>query len=886
MNQAIPIPESDPEPVSEKTITHDATSSESHFHIVGVGMSAGGLDALEILLKSVPATCGCAWVIVQHLDPQHPPGLVEILQRFTGMRVAQITDGVLVEPNVVYVIPPKWEVSLLNRVLHLSDPLDAHGPRLPIDTLFRSLAVDLREHSIAVVLSGMGTDGTQGARTIKKHTGAVFVQTPTSAKYGSMPRSVIDAGLADIIAPIEVLAHKLLAYVTCAPPMMPRPELSLADADHNGIAKILLILRAVTGHDFSRYKKSTLYRRIERRMSLHQLLTINDYVRYMRENIDEAKLLFQELLIGVTSFFRDPSAWEQLKTTVLPVHLAALPNGGLLRAWCPASSSGEEAYTLAIIFREALEEQKLTAHYRLQIFATDLDEHAIDTARNGLYPFSIAADVSEVRLRRFFLTEDRGYRIAKEIREMVIFAPQNVIMDPPFTKLDLVTCRNLMIYLEADLQKRILPLFHYCLNAGGTLMLGNSETIGTSTELFTALPGTSRLYRRLETVFRSDLLEFPASASTYHLQRPAIPMTYTPSLTSQTTPNLQVLAEALVLQKFTAPAVLTTSAGDVVYIHGRIGNFLEPASGKASLNVFAMARNGLREALNDSFARAVRTQTTITLPYVVIGNGSESTFADVIIHYLNDPEPLRGLVLIIFTSVAARVVPEPADNKPYNADDQLHSTALSKELQLSREELLVARREMQTSQEELKSTNEELQSTNEELQSTNEELTTSKEEMQSMNEELQIVNRELQAKLEELSRASDDMKNLLNSTDIATLFLDDSLHVRRFTTQTTGIIQLIAGDVGRPITDLVSILDYPALANDAHEVLRSLVFHEKQVSARDGRWFRVRIMPYRTQDNRIDGAVITFVDITETKKMETTLREMLATQHVRDSHQP
>ncbi len=615
-------------------------------------------------------------------------------------------------------------------------------------------------------------------------------------------------------------------------------------------------------------------------MGLHQLAALPEYVRYLRENPQEGELLFKELLIGVTRFFRDPAVWEQLKTDVLPALLAEYPNGGALRAWVPACSTGEEAYSLAIAFREVLEQEKPEVNYSLQIFATDLFKEAIDKARTGAYPANITADVTEPRLRRYFSKAAHGYRVSKEIREMVIFAPQNVTMDPPFTKLDLLLCRNLLIYFEKDLQAKLLPLFHRSLNAGGVLVLGNAETVGQATDLFAPLPGKTRIFRRNEAARAFESVDFPEAFARRRTTGAAVA-----AAKAAPAPNVQALTESLLLKRYSPVAVLVTDKGDIVYVSGKTGKYLEPATGKANLNLFAMAREGLAGALNEAFARAVRQQATVVLKELTVGSDGGATTVDVTVQPLDDPAALRGMVLVVFSDVDTRRAGKASGKAPGKAPgkgpdkampagasaDRIR--ALTEEIQESREELQTTREEMLTSQEELKSTNEELQSTNEELQSTNEEQTTSKEEMQSMNEELQTVNHELTAKVDALSHASDDMANLLDSTDIATLFLDGDMKVRQFTTQTSDIIKLIPGDAGRPITDLATTLDYPTLADDAREVLRTLVFCEVQVSTRDARWFRVRTMPYRTQDDRIDGVVITFTDISVAKALEATLRE-------------
>lgn len=839
------------------------------FPIVGIGASAGGLVALEQFLSQVPLNSGMAYVIVQHLDPHRQGMLVELLQRHTPMPVVEVQDQVQIEPNHVYVIPPGRDLSMLHGVLHLLAPPEPPGLRLPIDFFFKSLADDRQQNSIGVILSGMGSDGTVGLRAIRRAAGACFVQTPASAQFDSMPRSAIDAGVADVVAPADELPGKILAYVGRVQ-LGAQAESEPDQKDIGFLNKVIILLRTQTGHDFSLYKKSTISRRIERRMGLHQLARIGDYLRYLRENPQESGLLFNELLIGVTSFFRDAAVWEQLKTEVIPALLANHPYGAVLRAWTPGCSTGEEAYSLAMIFKEGLEVASPAQRFSLQIFASDLDKDAIATGRAGVYPRSIAVDVSEKRLNRFFVEDAGGYRVCNEIREMVIFAEQNIIADPPFTKLDLVSCRNLLIYLESALQANLIQLFHYSLNPGGFLMLGSAESTGAATGLFSPLAGKSRIYRRLDAPARVLPIGFPAAfVQTYPQSWGAAALEHGESPSA---PNLQLLVEKLVLQRYAPAAVLVTDQGDMLYFSGKTGKYLEPASGKPSLNLFAMAREGLNQALSDAFHRALREKTVTELKNVKLIGNEATCYVDVVVQPLEEPATLRGMALIVFNDVVTPRRKRLRGGAEIVGGDGARMEALVQELQQSREDAQAIREEMQTSQEELKSTNEELQSTNEELQSTNEELTTSKEEMQSMNEELQTVNHELQAKVTELSRASNDMKNLLDSTEIATLFLDETLNVRRFTAQTTRVIKLIPGDTGRPITDIVNDLNYPDMVQDAQEVLRTLVFREKDVSTVDGRWFKVRIMPYRTQESRIDGLVITFSDITVSKKLEAELR--------------
>ena len=845
-------------------------SEKKTFPVVGIGASAGGLEALEKFLRNVPIPSGMAFVVVQHLDPAHKGSLVELLQRTTSMPVIQVHDQQKVEPNNVYVIPPGKDLSIFHGELHLAEQVAPRGLNLPIDHFFRSLAEDQQEKSIAVILSGMGSDGTLGLRALKEKAGASFVQSPSSAKFDGMPRSAIDASLADVVAPVEELPARILAYRQHMPYIGKEVEEPL-DKQKSAIEQVFVLLRSHTGNDFSLYKKGTIQRRIERRMGLHQMQKIGTYIRFLREHPREIDLLFRELLIGVTSFFRDPPAWEYLKNEVMPTLLARRHGGEFLRAWVPGCSTGEEAYSLAMVFKEALEALKPPKNLSLQIFATDLDADAIEKARVGMYPANIAQDVSPERLRRFFVQDDRSFRVTKDIREMVVFAPQNIIMDPPFTKLDILSCRNLLIYLAPELQRKLIPLFHYALNRNGVLFLGSAETIGSYTGLFVALEGKARLYRRLEAGVGAVPVEFPAGAwsktGAYH-EAPgedAVPI-HRPPL------NLPTLVNHVLVQHFAPAAVLTSDKGDILYVSGRTGKYLEPAVGKASMNLFAMARQGLRLELSSAFTEALRDDRITIVRGIKVGTNGGTQTIDLTVQRLSEPRDLRGTMLVVFTDTGAAAPPldpqRPAQRVPAS-----RLIELEKELQRAQDEIQTTREEMQTSQEELKSTNEELQSTNEELQSTNEELTTSKEEMQSMNEELQTVNHELHAKLDELSRSNNDMKNLLNSTDIATLFLDSDLHVRRFTSPITTIIKLIPSDIGRPITDIARDIDYPELVDDAKEVLRTLVFKEKVVGATNERWFAVRVMPYRTLENVIDGVVLTFSDAAIARSMEAGLRQ-------------
>ncbi len=844
---------------------------ELTFPVVGIGSSAGGLETLEIFLKNVPPQSGIAFVIVQHLDPTHKGIMVELLQRVTDMEVVQVSDRLHIEINHVYVIPPNKDMSLLKGMLHLLDPVEPRGLRLPIDSFFRSMAFDLCQHSIGVILSGMGSDGTLGLRAIKEKGGGIFVQDPESAKFDGMPRSAINAGLADVVAPVEELPSRILAYLKHVHPF-PAEELHFELSTQSALEKVLILLRAQTGHDFSMYKKNTVYRRIERRMGIHEIEKMDIYVHFLQENPHEVELLFKELLIGVTNFFRDQATWEALKKSALLPLLSSKPVDGLVRAWVCGCSTGEEAYSLAIAFREVVEQLKLAGKFRLQIFATDLDNDAIDKARQGIYPANISTDVSNQRLQRFFVEDEHhAFRISREIRETIVFASHNVIMDPPFTKLDIIICRNLLIYLEQELQKKLIPLFHYSLNAGGILFLGTAESIGSFTYLFDSLDAKARIFRKLPYGHRTEPVEFPASFTPTVHKSPEMMNRDSTLRTSEK--NLQSITEQYLLQHYTSAAVLTNEKGDIIYIHGRTGKYLEPAAGKANWNVFAMAREGLRYELNMLFGNVLHKKMTLVKKGVTVGTNGGAQRVNITVELLDTPDLLRGLLLIVFIDIDCAESGLVTGGGLASGGGGNRPELIDQELREAHHEILTIREEMQTSQEELKSMNEEMQSANEELQSTNEELTTSKEEMQSLNEELQTVNHELESKVSDLSETNNDMKNLLNSTDIATLFLDDALNIRRFTNKTASIIKLIGTDIGRPITDIVTDLHYQELADDSREVLRSLVYSEKQIPANDGRWFIVKIMPYRTLENRIVGLVITFTDITTAKKLEGCLRE-------------
>ena len=853
---------STPEETPNKART--ATPTQIHYPIVGIGASAGGLEALEQFFQNMPVNNGMAFVVIQHLDPTHIGIMPELLQRITSMIVTQATDKLKVKPNCVYVIPPNKSMSILNGKLYLFEPVEPRGLRLPIDIFFRSLAVDQQDKSIGIILSGMGSDGTLGVKAIKENNGIVLVQDPDSAKFDGMPHSAADAIIADVVAPATQLPGRLIALLKYF--QATKPDIPIDIKNKSNLDKIIILLREQVGHDFSAYKKNTLFRRIERRKGIHQIEKISNYVRFLQENPKEAEILFKELLIGVTNFFRDANVWERLRDNILPAMLEVAPNGYVFRAWVTGCSTGEEAYTLAIIFKEAMEKIKLHKTISLQIFATDLDADAIEIARKGIFPTNIVADVSPDRITRFFTTIPGGYQVNTVIREMVVFAPQNLIKDPPFTKIDVLTCRNVLIYMETELQKKLLALFHYSLVPGGIMILGTAESIGNDKNVFIELDNKLKIFKRSVTAISPDLVDFPSSF--YNIKKVQSEI----RKTVKANDNLQSLTEQILLQRFAPSSVLAGSKGDILYITGRIGKYIEPVAGKANWNIFAMAREGLSDLLPGLFRKALLSFDPLTIHNVKVGTNGTSQLVDVTIQCLKSPELLKGMMLIVFSDHMVPITSDAGSGTKKGIASK-RQKELEIELQRHVEDIQSLKEEMQTSQEELKSTNEELQSTNEELQSTNEELTTSKEEMQSLNEELQTVNIELQSKIADFCRANDDMKNLLNSTEIATLFIDKELNIRRFTDQVTTIFKLRLTDVGRPFTDLVSNLNYSEIENHALQVLRTLSSIETAISTNDNRWFNVRIMPYRTLDDRIDGLVMTFTDITLAKRLEFELKK-------------
>lgn len=833
-----------------------------------MGGSAGGLKAFEQFFCNIPPDTGMAFVLLQHLDPTHKCILPELIQHKTNMKVFQIEHGMKIQPNCIYVIPPNKNLSIQQGILILSEQSVSMTPRMPIDFFFRHLAKDQGEKSICIIFSGMGTDGTLGLKEVKDKLGMVMVQDPDTTEYNSMPLSAISTNLVDFIAPPEELPAKLIGFVKhLIKPSNQGPTTD--DKSSSELQKIFVLIRDHTGHDFSLYKGNTMHRRIERRMSVLQIDRASSYVSYLQQNLQEVGLLFNELLIGVTNFFREPETFEFLKENVIPNLLKTRMKEQILRIWIPGCSTGEEVYSIAIIIRECLEKIKKVNSIKVCIFATDINNQAIEIARQGIYPVNISADVSQERLTQFFVkVGDSSYQVKKAIREMVVFAPQNIIMDPPFIRLDMLCCRNLLIYFSTELQKKLLPLFHYSLNPGGILFLGSSETIGEHTGLFSTLDNRLKIFERKDSISSLFPMIDYLSPTIFH---ESLKANIVKKDISSAIPDI---IQRILHENYTPPSVVINENGDIIYISGRTGKYLEPSPGKANLNVFAMARDEIRFEMGKAIREASSQKVLVSVNLLNIKYNDGFHNIKITARPLTISQYPSGLLMVIFEDVANFMQAEPLSTDSALASEQTAAVIeLEGQLTYTREHLQSIIEEMETSQEELKSMNEEFQLTNEELQSTNEELKTSREELQSLNEELITVNMELQTKNNDLSQSNSDMKNLLSSTRIATIFLDNNFNIKRFTPEMTSIINLIQTDVGRPISDIVQKLEYTNLIPDVREVLDTLVYKEVQVQTTTGNWFNMRIFPYRTIENVIDGVVITFSEITKNKLKEESLIE-------------
>lgn len=839
---------------SKKSVRYNTSS----FPIVGIGASAGGLEAIEGFFSHMPSDSGMAFVVIQHLDPHHKSSMDTIVSRFTTMSVRQAEDGMKIEPNSIYLNPPDRYLAVINRTFQLAATKEFKTKSLPIDYCFRSISEDQREKTISIILSGTGTDGTLGLKATKGAGGMVMAQEEKQAGYSGMPGSAIQTGLVDFILPVEKMPDELIRYVRH--PYLKAPELLETDEQQfqTQLQKIFIAIRTVTGNDFSNYKQNTIRRRIERRMALHQIEKISDYTRYLQKNTAEIELLYKDFLINVTNFLRDPEAFDLLEKKAIPKLLKNKKPGSTLRVWVAGCSTGEEAYSMAIIFIEAIERLKTDVY--LQVFATDIDGEAIEYARTGVYPDSIAENLSPERLKRFFTKAESGYKVKKQVRDMVIFAVQNLIKDPPFSKQDMVTCRNVMIYLDSVLQKRIIPLFHYVLNQDGILFLGSSETIGGFSDLFSTVNLKWKIYLRA------------GSEPPKGFHYPGLPLVeamaeshrgYDRKIEKST--DIRELAEKLIIKSFAPPFVLINERYDILYFHGDTDKYLVPPKGEPRFNLMNMVRAGLRYNIGPALLKAIKQKKMIRCDGLQLNAGSYLKTVDVIIRPVIEPSS-TGLFMVVFEDRTPK--PEKKTKIGKMPGEGARIRGLEEELSYTKEHLQTTIEDLGTSNEELKSTNEELQSTNEELQSTVEEAETSKEELHSTNEELTTVNAELQYKLEELSKANDDIQNLLAGIEIGVIFLDPNFCIKRFTPSAARAFNIRQGDIGRPLKDITSKIRYGKIYRDAEEVLNTLIKKEVDVRTVDGESFLMRILPYRTTENIVDGLIISFADVTKIKKSE------------------
>ena len=831
--------------------------------IAGIGASAGGVQALQTLFNTLPHDTGVAFVVVMHLDPDVQSRLAEILATRTRMRVTQVEAPAKLEADHVYIIPPNRSLRIKDAHVSAEPFVEPRGRRTPIDAFFRSLAA---QHSdgFAIILTGAGSDGAHGVKAVKEAGGIVLVQDPKDAEYPSMPRSAIATGVADFVLPVADIAQQLSELARTK-----RHSRHAVDTDEEIIRRILAHVRVRTGHDFSKYKHSTILRRIMRRVQVTRREGIGEYYMYLRENAAEAHALFNDLLISVTHFFRDEAAYEKLARIVIPQLFSDAEDP--IRVWVPACATGEEAYSIGILLLEEASRRDLRPD--IQIFASDLDAIALASAREGRYPVGIEADISEERLRRFFTREADTYRVRRELRDIILFANHNVLRDPPFSHLNLISCRNLLIYLDRELQTQTCSTFHYALRPNGFLFLGTSESADNTPALFRVVDRESRIYQSSTKV--SDKFPIPPRLLSTprfsdHLQRNAM------KARSTTTGASEAAMHRQALEKSAPPSALVDAGHLVMHLSENAGRFLQPSAGPLNTDITELVRPELRFHLRTALTRALeRNESTLTAAILVRFNGSSHRVYLQVRPVRPEAENAAPAALIMFIEGEA-VETDPEGNETFPEDHRAADETirqLREELQLAQHRLRATREDSEAANEELRAANEELQSINEEYRSTSEELETSKEELQSINEELQTVNNELKFKLEGVSRAHSDLQNLMAATDFGILFLDTTLRIKRFTPRVTDLFNIKPSDEDRPITDFTHQLEYEDFTKDAQAVLLHLAPIEREIHTRDGRWFQMRLRPYRTVDDKIDGVVVSFVDISDRHRVEEALRE-------------
>lgn len=855
---------------------HNNQSTSDSFFIVGIGASAGGLSAFESFFQAIPinTTLKMSFVLIQHLSPDYKSILQELIQRYTTMDVYEAEDNMKIEQNCIYITPANFDMALVDGVIQLIAPLAQKGHRLPIDYFFESLAKDQKRYAIGIILSGTAHDGSLGILEIKKQGGIVIAQTPESCDFRGMPESAIATGAVNYILNPQEMANQLFLYIDNFSKNS-IPNISTIQ-NEDILKKIFLLLKKKTSHDFSMYKSSTVGRRIERRIAVHQLKTLEEYYKYLQSNENEIDALFDDLLIGVTNFFRDPEAFESLIKRVIPELFASKTSEIPIRIWIAGCSTGEEAYSIAILFMEYME--KIKQHFFIQIFATDIDATAITIARAGKYPATIQGNVSKERLEKYFVKngDEATYRINKNIRDMLIFSIHDVIKDPPFSNLDLISCRNLLIYMTAQLQQRIILSFHYALKNDNFLFLGASETVGEFGSFFSVIEQKSKIYQ-----CKKNILTTRQTIPNQLLPIESIGIyPKTLNVDSKTVLSLKEMTENTILKLIAPTSVLVNEQGDILYLHGRTGMYLELPSGETNTNnILKMAREELQQDLIFGLHKAKINKEIVTIQGLELKNNSQTYLVNLSVCpvdiTLSNKSQTSLYVVVFKDELQIKKSNLTKLNKTFDnsTDDNQKIQILKKELALQKEYLQDINLKLKVSNEELKSYNEEMQSMNEELQSTNEELETSKEELQSVNEELSTVNSELNTKIIDLSRINNDMNNLLAGTGIGTIFVDCKLLILRFTPAITKIINLIVTDLGRPVAHISSnLVGYDSLVVDLQNVLDTLIPKEIEVQTIDKKWFLMRMQPYRTLENVIEGAVISFVNITEIVTMREELQ--------------
>lgn len=842
----------------------DIATAEAAFPLVGIGASAGGLQALQQFFAQMPADSGMAFVVILHLSPIHESSAAAVLQTATAMPVLQVTEAVNVLPDHVYVIPPAQDLSMADGTLRLEQRDGPGERRAPVDLFFRTLASSHGQYAAAIVLSGTGSDGASGIERIKEHGGVTLTQDPVEAEFGDMPQNAVATGMVDYVLPVVELPNALVAYwrngktiqlpvaaIVAASEERERAEQPIDTSD--ALRDIFALLRMRTQHDFSQYKRPTLLRRIARRMQVHGVADLAAYLQILRTQPDEMAALLRDLLISVTNFFRDPEVWLTLES-LLPQMFAGKHSDDQVRIWVAGCATGEEAYSVAILLAEYA--ATLDAPPGMQVFATDIDEEAIAAARQGLYRETIAADVSAERLSRFFIPEQGRYRIKREIRDMVLFAPHNLLRDPPFSRLDLVTCRNLLIYLNRAVQEQVLKLFHFTLRQNGYLLLGVSESTDSVPSLFSPIDSGQRLFQRrtIPTVMPANMASLPLVSLTSRR------ITAGHRADADTAPLLAEVHQRLLLH-YAPPSVLVNQDYDIVRISRGGGRFLELSEGELATNLLKLIHPSLRIELRSALFQTLQQDTPVETRRVQLELAGESRLVSLTVHQQNEPDWMQGYILVLFNE-SPNI---SGDDLSVVGDAEPLVRQLEEELQRTKDQLRATIEQYETAVEEHKAANEELQAINEELRATTEELETSKEELQAINEELTTVNHEMKHKVEELGQSNNDLQNLMASTQIGTIFVDRELRIRRYTLSAQTIFNLIPSDVNRPLAHITHKLNYDELTADAAQVLKTLVKAEREVQSADGRWYLARMVPYRTLEDKIDGVTLTFVDITDRK---------------------